>query len=141
LHPGEDVWLGFIGIQDLDNRFITSIADERKNNCCYADLEDFIKRTQIGLEQCKILIRVGALRFTGKNKKALLWDVYNYLGQQPPANPEPELFNFVKKDFVLPDLNQTLIEDAYDEIELLKFPLTLSMFDLIKTDYGGMYQL
>lgn len=37
----------------------------------------------------------------------------------------------------MPDLINTELENAYHELELLGFPLTLSMFDLLKTDYRG----
>jgi DNA-directed DNA polymerase III PolC len=134
---GKESWLGFVGIQGLEQKIIPVIVNDRLANGAFLDLEDFIKRTCITLEQCKILIRIGALRFTGKNKKDLLWEVYNYLGQKPVDSPTPELFAAPKVDFVLPALQQTSLEDAYDEIELLGFPLTLSMFDLIKTKYRG----
>ncbi|MBL4675363.1 MAG: hypothetical protein JKY70_04035 [Mucilaginibacter sp.] len=53
------------------------IPAERHEHGPYPGLEDLIKRTGIGLEQAIILIRVGALRFTGKSKKELLWEVYS----------------------------------------------------------------
>jgi error-prone DNA polymerase len=37
----------------------------------------------------------------------------------------------------LPALEQTKVEDAYDEIELLGFPVSVSWFDLLKTKYNG----
>lgn len=103
----------------------------------YADLEDFLKRTEIGLEQAVILIRCGALRFTGKSKKTLLWEVHTMLGQRAKPSPYAELFHIPVKHYVLPDLVNTQMEDTYHELELLGFPLTLSMFDLLKTSYRG----
>jgi DNA polymerase-3 subunit alpha len=41
------------------------------------------------------------------------------------------------KEFTLPALVHNEIEDAYDEIELLGFPLSMSEFDLLQTDYRG----
>ena len=38
-------------------------------------------------------------------------------------------------EFKLPELEQSGIEDAYDEIELLGFPVTVSSFNLLKTKY------
>ncbi len=50
---------------------------------------------------------------------------------------EKELFGVRSREFVLPDLEQSSIEDAYDEIELLGFPVTQSHFDMLKTPFRG----
>ena len=52
------------------------IIDERNECGDYKNLEDFLQRVPIGLEQVIILIRINALRFTGKPKKELLWDAH-----------------------------------------------------------------
>lgn len=134
---GNEVYLGLIGIQGLENKLIEIIPQERKQNGNYTDLEDLIKRTYLSLEQSLILIRIGALRFTGKSKKELLWEVHNYLGNKTKIVAGKELFHLPSKEYVLPHLDNHLIEDAYQELELLGFPITLSMFDLLKTDYRG----
>jgi DNA-directed DNA polymerase III PolC len=134
---GEEVYLGFVGIQGLENRLIEIIPQERRDNGKYTDLEDLIKRTQLTLEQAIILIRIGALRFTGKSKKELLWEVHNYLGTKTKVIADKELFHLPSKAYNLPELVNSKVEDAYQELELLGFPLTLGMFDLLKTDYRG----
>jgi len=134
---GSEAYLGFIGIQGLENKFITLIPEERKQNGPYLDLEDFVKRTAMGLEQAVILIRLGALRFTGKSKKTLLWEVHMLLGTKVKPLNHAELFHMESKHYTLPELLNTPLEDAYHELELLDFPLSLSMFDLLKTDYRG----
>ncbi|PTS94172.1 DNA polymerase III subunit alpha [Pedobacter sp. HMWF019] len=134
---GIEAYLGFIGVQGLETKWIELIPLERKMNGAYADLEDFLKRTGIGIEQAILLIRVGALRFTGKSKKTLLWDVHMLLGGKTKPRNDAELFNIEQKKYVMPELINTKLEDAYHELELLGFPLTLSMFDLLKTKYRG----
>jgi DNA polymerase-3 subunit alpha len=134
---GDEVYLGLIGIQGLENKLIEIIPQERVANGQYTDLENLIKRTYLTLEQSLILIRIGALRFTGKSKKELLWEVHNYLGNKTNITIGPALFNLPSKKYVLPNLANHLIEDAYQELELLGFPVTLNMFDLLKTDYRG----
>lgn len=134
---GDDAYLGFIGIQGLESRFMALIPAERSANGLYRGLEDFVRRTGILLEQAIILIRIGAFRFTGLDKKELLWEVYNYLGSKPVSGPSPELFYAEGKPCVLPDMNTTKLEDAYNELELLKYPVSLRMFDLLKTEYRG----
>jgi error-prone DNA polymerase len=134
---GSEVFLGFVGIQGLENRFLDAISEERHANGDYRDLEDFIGRSGIGLEQAIILIRCGALRFTGRSKKQLLWDVHGLIGgKSRPAN-DAELFHIGAKHYIMPDLQNTKLEDAYHELELLGFPLSLSMFDLLQTSYRG----
>ncbi|SDL84359.1 DNA polymerase III subunit alpha [Pedobacter antarcticus] len=134
---GTDVYLGFVGMQALDNKLMELIPEERILNGDYLDLEDFVRRTEISLEQVIILIRCGALRFTGKSKKALLWEVHTMLGQKAKPSNHAELFQVQTKHYVMPELVNTKLEDAYHELELLGFPLTLSMFDLLKTAYRG----
>jgi len=134
---GNDAYLGFIGVQGLENKFIEIIPAERKRNGKYKDLEEFVKRTQITLEQAIILIRLGALRFTGKDKKNLLWDIYTYLGHKQKKLNHAELFNIEQKFHQLPQLENSAIEDAYNELELLDFPLNFNMFDFLKTSYRG----
>ena len=134
---GRDAWLGFIGIQGIENRYIEFISKERNTNGQYLDLADFIKRTAINLDQALILIRAGAFRFTGKNKKELLWEVHNYLGSKTVRRQKTELFQTEAKEFYLPELQTSPLEDAYTELELLGFPVTMNMFDLVKTAYRG----
>ena len=132
-----DAYLGFVGIQGLENRLIEIIPQERIKNGAYTDLEDLIKRAYLTLEQSIILIRIDALRFTGKTKKELLWEVYNYLGNKTKPSADRELFHQPARAYRLPNLATHLIEDAYQELELLGFPMSLSRFDLLKTTYRG----
>ena len=132
---GTDLYLGFIHIKDLVSSFAQLIAHERKQNGLYLSLENFVLRTQVTLEQLIILIRIGSLRFTGKSKKTLLWEAHVLLNRSAPDTPK--LFSSPIKSYTLPVFQTTTIEDAYDEIELLGFPVTISMFDLLRTDYRG----
>jgi len=47
------------------------------------------------------------------------------------------LFRQPEKKFHLPKLEQSRLEDAYDEIEFLGFPVSMSAFDLLKTSFRG----
>ena len=134
---GVDVYLGLIGIHGLNDDFIERIPEERRQNGLFLSLEDFIKRTGIGLEQAIILIRVGALRFTGKSKKELLWAVHLLLGTKVKPVNDAELFCMEAKYYSLPVLVNSDLENAYHELELLGFTVSMSMFDLLETDYRG----
>lgn len=50
------------------------------------------------------------------------------------------LFSSPAREFILPDLEQGKLEDAYDEIELIGFPITLSWFDMLETSFRGEIQ-
>ncbi|MDB5014662.1 MAG: polymerase subunit alpha, partial [Daejeonella sp.] len=132
---GKDVYLGFIGVQGLEQKYIELIPKERKENGDYQSLEDLIKRTGIGLDQTIILIRTGALRITGRNKKQLLWDVHAFLGHRIKPTNDVELFETDVKKYQLPELINTKLEDVYHELEILGFPISMSMFDLLKTNF------
>lgn len=137
---GMDVYLGFVGIHGLENQYIESIPEERKLNGPYQSLEDFVKRTGIGIEQAITLIRIGALRFTGKSKKQLLWEIHLLLGTKVKPKNTTELFQVETKNYSLPTLVNTQLEDAYHELELLGFPITLTVFDLLQTaDRGEVF--
>ncbi|MGY3212416.1 hypothetical protein [Mucilaginibacter sp. HD30] len=91
----------------------------------------------IGLEQAITLIRVGALRFTGKSKKQLLWEVHLLLGTKVKPKNDVELFQVESKNYNLPVLVNTKLEDANHELELLGFPLSMTVFELLESDYRG----
>ena len=116
---------------------VKRMLSERERNGLFSGLEDFIARVPIGHEQLVILIRCDALRFTEKSKKELLWDAQLILGHTKKQEVSGTIFPVLKKQFQLPELEQSEIENAYDEIELMGFPVTMSMFDLLKTRFRG----
>ncbi len=58
---------------------------KRKQHGPYLHLQDFIERTNIGLEQLNTLVSIGAFRFTGKTKKQLLWEANFLQKKNQPA--------------------------------------------------------
>src|SRR5690606_14272853 len=76
---GTDIYLGFDCLQNLEGKLAVTIPSERSKNGDYNSLESFIMRTGAGLEQVVLLIRCGALRFTGMSKKELLWEAHYLL--------------------------------------------------------------
>ncbi|TXK36852.1 DNA polymerase III subunit alpha [Pontibacter qinzhouensis] len=134
---GQDVYLGLVHLQNLEQKVAYKVVAEREENGPYMNLEEFIRCTQISLEQLLILVRVQALRFTGKTKKALLWEAHFLLGHKAGSHNNPLLFQAPAKAPALPALHDTLEEDAYDEMELLGFPVSCSYFDLLQTMARG----
>ena len=134
----DQIYIGFFHLKSLDTKVAQHIEAERVKNGLYKSLDNFLRRTPgIGLEQLRILIRLGAFRFTKKTKQQLLWEAMLYFSKArlKPTTTE-YLFDTEPKEFPLPPLNRLPLEDAFDEIELLGFPLC-NPFDLLATrNYG-----
>jgi DNA polymerase-3 subunit alpha len=47
------------------------------------------------------------------------------------------LFRAPQKEFCLPQLVHHSVEDVYDEMELLGWPVSMTMFDLLQSDFRG----
>ncbi|MBL7706843.1 MAG: DNA polymerase III subunit alpha [Taibaiella sp.] len=134
---GSDIFLGFDALQNMNAEIAYRIPEERKANGEYKSLENFVLRTGVTLEHLIILIRVGALRFIGQGKKELLWEAHMLLSKDKKADTGPILFESTNRKPVLPKLVTSVLEDYYDEIELIGFIVSGSMFDLAKSDYRG----
>ncbi len=122
---GSVVHTGFIHIKGLQNKLVETILEERQANGIYLHLQDFIERTNTGLEQLNTLVSVGAFRFTGKSKKRLLWEA-NFLQQKNKAvvHGGQALFAEPPLEFELPVLRDNPLDDLYDEMEILGFTLS-----------------
>lgn len=127
----KNIYLGLGMIAQLEKTNINSIINERKDNGEFCDLYDFVKRVSLSIEQIRLLIRIGAFNFTGKNKKELLWDVHMLVSPVKQKKSGEELFDVKPQEYKLPELENTWMDDAFDEIELLGFSLC-SPFDLLK---------
>lgn len=90
---GKVIHLGFVHLLNFETSAAHIIVAERKRAGAYTSLANFMERTGLAIEQAIILIRIGAFRFTGKDKKALLWDVHLL----------KHLSTAKKSDFVLKD--------------------------------------
>jgi DNA polymerase-3 subunit alpha len=134
---GRDIFIGLIHLQGLEEQVAGMIIGEREVNGDYNSLENLLQRVPVGLEQVVILIRINAFRFTGKSKKELLWDAHLILGNQKKKEPMRELFPVHKREFKLPELEQTDLENSYDELELLGFSVTIPSFELLQTGFRG----
>jgi DNA polymerase III alpha subunit len=134
---GSDIYIGFIHLQNMEQQVAGMVIAERERDGDYGSLEDFLERVPVGLEQVVILIRINALRFTGKSKKELLWDAHLILGNQKKKEPMRELFPVRKREFKLPELEQTDLENSYDELELLGFSVSIPAFELLQTSFRG----
>jgi len=134
---GKEIYLGFDCILNLEGKLAQKIPEERMANGDYLGLENFTIRTGAGLEQLIVLIRCGALRFTGVNKKELLWEAHLLLAGKRRETAFVPLFESMTAKPVLPKLETHFLEDLYDEIQLFGFCVSGSVFDMAKSDYRG----
>lgn len=150
---GKVAYIGFVHLQGLEAEFAQSIVNERITNGKYRGLADFMERLHPKMEQMTILIRSGAFMFTGKSKPTLLWEAHAYNGkmssyrnkfhgmrglvQETQFRFSHDTFGMQNHDYQLPVMNSQPLEDAYDEMELFGFPVTLTWFDMLKTRFRG----
>lgn len=133
LIQGKTIFLGWGLVKELEDNVIIALLKERFENGIFINLSNFADRVSISLEQLALLIRIGGFRFTGKSKKELLWEAYFLLGNTRKSKPVQMLFETKSKPFELPPLYSDDLEDAFEEMELLGFPL-ISPFALLKEE-------
>lgn len=131
---GRDAHVGFVHVGGLELSFVEAVLAERDRRGEYVSIADFIERTAAGSEQLELLIRVGALRFTGRSKKQLLWEG-DYLQKKNKLHPSicQRLFREAPVSYTLPVLSDRPLDDSYDDIELLGFPVD-DPFTLVDDD-------
>lgn len=134
---GEDVYLGLMHIENLEARIAQFIPQEREKNGDYISLENFVKRVPIGIETLQTLIFVGAFRFTGKSKSKLLIEARTLMNNFKPEYRHQSIFEEPITEYRLPELKRNVLEDAFDEIEILGFSVSCSPFDMLQTGYRG----
>lgn len=134
---GETIYLGLVLLNGLEEKTGNMIVEERHRSGIFISLDDFICRVPLRKEQITLLIRIGALRFTGKSKAKLLWEVHMLLTNKRVVHIQSQLFTQQRKPFSLPAFEEKPLEAVYDEIELLGFPVTLTFFELLQTRWRG----
>jgi len=133
----DDVYLGLMHIEKLETKLAKEIVEERILHGPYRSLEDFLKRISIGIETLQTLIFIGALRFTGLQKNELLIQARVSLNHFKLEQRLPSFFETPVQAYQLPELARDRFEDAFDEIEILGFPVSCSPFDLLQTRFRG----
>lgn len=119
---GTHIYLGFMYLRDLEERVMQRIVNERMEQGRFLSLEDFLDRVPIAMEQLSILIRIDAFRFTAVNKHELLWKAHFALAKGKRIE-HPKLFKPKQPKFQIPKLHTTDLETAFEQWELLGFPL------------------
>jgi len=132
---GTEVYLGFMLLKNLNTEYIESIIAEREKNGAFMSIENFITRVPSGLESLQTLIFIGAFRCTGKTKSQLIIEARMLLTNHKFETNSPLLIQEPTKSYTFPTIERSVLEDAFDEIELLSFPVSCSPFDLLETKF------
>jgi len=127
------IYIGFYLVRDLEEKVVLAFLEERNKGGSYKSLEDFVNRCEISKEQLVILVRIGAFRFSGKSKQELMWEVHRLLGGAKKTKVDFQLFPIQGRKYKMPKLDELNFEDAFDQMELLGFPLC-SPFALLKEE-------
>ena len=128
------IYLGFQHIQSLEQPIPARITAAREQGGPFESLEDFLQRVAISLEQLEILILVDAFRSTGVSKQELLVAAYMQLHKTKKTAPSLQLFPPEDRpDYHFPQLHHSRLQDAWDQIQHLGFPL-ISPFELLPAD-------
>lgn len=126
LREGKQIYLGFHLLHSLDGKTVEMIEKAKITGGNFLSFNEFLDRVPISLEQISILIRADVFRFTGINKRALLWEAHFKLDKHQKAFPETmirDLFKIQRPEYQIPSLEHTGEEDIFDQIELLGFPI------------------
>jgi error-prone DNA polymerase len=131
---GKTIYIGLAHLQQMEAVTAHNICTEREKDGPYRSLQDLMGRTRLPMQQLIILIRINALRFTGLPKSQLLWQAYLLKGIEPQNDT---LFPLPEQTFCLPEPDIDPDEQAWDEMELLGFTVSVSPFDLLQTSFRG----
>tara|TARA_R110002050_G_scaffold253628_1_gene391826 strand:- start:1517 stop:4411 length:2895 start_codon:yes stop_codon:yes gene_type:complete len=137
---GRTIYVGFVHVQNLESTTVGLIETDRNCHGDFKSFIDFMERVPVTKEQLIVLIRIGALRFTGKSKSNLLWEAHLHLKRPVVSHNSLPLFSSEPKRFELPVLEHSFLDDAYDEIELLGFPISVDNFEMLETKFRGEVQ-
>ncbi|UIR56588.1 DNA polymerase III subunit alpha [Sphingobacterium sp. SRCM116780] len=130
---GNRVYVGLGHVQGLEEQLSQRIVSERALHGSYQDLNDVLTRIHPAPEQLNLLIRIGALRFTGMDKKSLLWKA-NFSTKKNFQEVPNLLFAQEEVHFELPQFETNRLEDLKDELDLLGF-VTGDFYELLDDKY------
>jgi error-prone DNA polymerase len=132
------VYLGLSSLKELEMKSVEWICKARTESGAFESLADFVELVPVGVEQLTTLIKAGAFRFTGKSKKELMWAAHLTLGKVKKRTVAPKLFVEKSKPFEFPAFYTAPLEEAYDQIELLGYPLCDPFLLLKRSPKGGI---
>lgn len=127
---GKTIYLGFHLITGVEVEAIKKLLFYRNQLGKFDTFEQFLNSVTLSLEQVLLLIRIGSFRRLDEKKKNLLWRTHLYYRKEHTPFLQSMLFKKPAKEYLLPELETAYFEQAFEEMELLGFPLC-SPFELI----------
>ena len=126
---GDDVYLGFVHVKGLQKSTVRIIADARAKHGWFRTLAGAMKRLQISLAQWQLLISVGAMAFTKREKYDLHREVLRV--SNSGENQTATLFDVEVPDCTGVHDPESSHQTALDEMATLGFSLD-SPFRLLR---------
>jgi DNA polymerase III alpha subunit len=124
---GTTIYLGFCMIEGVVQKEVHELLLIRKQRNKFTSFDEVVLYGGLSEEQLIILIRINAFRCFNPKRKELLWQL---VLSRPSKNTAPSLFHPDGKEYTLPDLEDDYLELAFEQMELLNFPL-YSPFELM----------
>lgn len=131
------IYLGLNQVIHLSAKMQVIIPSEREKNGAYQSLYSFIERTGITYDDISYLIFVGAFRAWNQPKGQLIIEAKKYFNHHLNQKSIDQLFKIEPKTFKFPMLEIDPVDNAYDELEWLGYPVSMSPFELLKTKFRG----
>ena len=129
---GKHILLGFILVKSIEISTVEKICAHRKKEGIFKDLDDFIERVPLSIEQLSLLIKIEAFRFTEKNPYELLWESHMKINKINMEIRTFNLFKVARTTYKMPMFKQIPLAHAFNEIEYFGFPLC-NPFELLVT--------
>lgn len=128
---GKTIYLGFNLINSIGSQDMHKLLEYRKEGGPFTSFDNFLKRTYLTFENVLLLVRIGAFRNITTEKQQLKWRTHLFFKSHQRKEKQPELFAPPNKDYTFPQLPVDQLEQAFEEMELLDFPLC-NPFHLLK---------
>jgi DNA polymerase-3 subunit alpha len=129
---GKHILLGFILVKSIETSTVEKICTNREKEGIFKDLDDFIERVPLSMEQLSLLIKIEAFRFTDKNPYELLWESHMKINKINMEIRTFNLFKVARTTYKMPTFKQIRLAHAFNEIEYFGFPLC-NPFELLVT--------
>jgi len=127
---GKRLILGFILVLGIEAKVVEHALNERRRNGLFKDFDQLVRRVHIPLEQLLLIIRIGGLADFPEKRKELLWKAHFYHQRSKTPIKTATLFDLEPKPYELPRLEEEQLELAFEQMELMGFPLC-NPFDLL----------
>ncbi len=130
---GTVIYLGFQHIMGINYKEMNKILQYQSKNGKFSSFDQLLNTLHPSLENILLLIRIDAFRAFSPTQQALKWKAHLfYKKSHASALHQNSLFQQEIKQYQLPKLEITELEQSFEELELLGFPLC-NPFDLLET--------